>query len=164
MTAEAYKYFQETLINLPPFTFDNYKDGEFTNVEETVMITGEMPRGEFFKEVSGLRPDKDFSPDKIDFNEFKKSDNKSIKFAWIGHSAFLFNISGKLIMLDPMLGNHCAPVPIPSLKRYQEEIALSIDDIDSIDVIKFSSGVIIVSPFLFFLFYTNHINYNLLKF
>ena len=32
-------------------TFDNYKDGAFTNIEETVMITGEMPRGEFFKEV-----------------------------------------------------------------------------------------------------------------
>ena len=29
-------------------TFNNYVDGEFKNIEETVMITGEMPRGEFF--------------------------------------------------------------------------------------------------------------------
>ena len=114
-------------------TFDNYKDGAFTNIEETVMITGEMPRGEFFKEVPGRRPDKDFTPDKIDFYEFKKSNDNLIKFVWIGHSAFLFNIDGKLIMLDPMLGDYCAPVPIPSLKRYQEDIALSINDIDSIN-------------------------------
>ena len=119
-------------------TFDNYGDGEFKNIEETVMITGEMPRGEFFKKKPGRKPVKDFSPDKINFNAFKSDDDYPIKFVWIGHSAFLFNIDGKLIMLDPMLGNYCAPVPIPSLKRYQKDIALSIDDIDSIDLVIFS--------------------------
>ena len=101
-------------------TFENYKDGAFANIEEAVMITGDMPRGEFFKDVPGRRPHKDFSPQKIDFKEFKNSNENSIKFVWIGHSSFLFNIGGKLIMLDPMFGEYCAPVPIPTLKRFQE--------------------------------------------
>ena len=119
-------------------TFDNYRDGEFKNIQETVMITGDMPRGEFFKKKPGRRPSKDYSPDKININAFRKNNLDAIKFVWIGHSAFLFNIDGKLIMLDPMLGDYCAPVPIPSLKRYQEDIALSIDEIDSIDLVIFS--------------------------
>ena len=119
-------------------TFDNYKDGAFVNIEEASMITGDMPRGEFFKDVPGRRPDKDFSPQKIDFKKFRKSNDKSIKFVWIGHSSFLFNIGGKLIMLDPMFGDYCAPIPIPTLKRFQDDIALSIEDIDSIDLVIFS--------------------------
>jgi len=119
-------------------TLDNYSDGEFKNIEETVMITDEMPRGEFFKKIPGRKPDKDIPPVKIDMDTFKETEKYPIKFVWIGHSAFLFNINGKLIMLDPMFGDYCAPVPLPSLKRYQSSIALSIDEIDSIDLVIFS--------------------------
>ena len=45
---------------------------------------------------------------------------KDYKIAWLGHSAFIINLSGKIILLDPMLGSHAAPVPIPSLKRYNK--------------------------------------------
>ena len=48
---------------------------------------------------------------------------------WLGHSAFLINISGSVILLDPMLGSHAAPVPLPSLKRYSSKIAFDIDEL-----------------------------------
>ena len=48
------------------------------------------------------------------------------------------NIDGNILLLDPMLGQYAAPVPLPSLKRYSSKIAFSIDDIDIIDAVIFS--------------------------
>ena len=47
-----------------------------------------------------------------DLEIFKKYDNGRVKVSWLGHSAFLFNINGKIILLDPMLGQYAAPIPV----------------------------------------------------
>ena len=105
---------------------DNFKDGEFMNLEETEMMTGEMPMSEFFKKDSSRRPQFNLKPKKINLESFIGTAKDSImKFAWLGHSAFIFNINGKIILLDPMLGKHAAPLPVPSMKRYSDEIAFS---------------------------------------
>ena len=118
---------------------DNFKDGEFMNLEETEMMTGEMPMSEFFKKDSSRRPQFNLKPKKINLESFIGTAKDSImKFAWLGHSAFIFNINGKIILLDPMLGKHAAPLPVPSMKRYSDEIAFSLDDIITIDAVLIS--------------------------
>ena len=119
-------------------TFPNYMDGEFKNLEQTIMVTSDMPMTNFFKRDSNRVPSEDLIPNIIDIEAFRKNDDNSIKFSWLGHSAFLFNINGKIIMLDPMLGKYAAPIPIPTLRRYHTKIALSFDDLDSIDAVIFS--------------------------
>ena len=51
------------------------------------------------------------------------------KISWLGHSAFILNIDGKIILLDPMLGTHASPVPIPSLKRFNKTLPLNLDSL-----------------------------------
>lgn len=116
-------------------SFSNYNNNEFNNLEETVMVTGEMPMSDFFVRDSNRTPEASIASQNIDINKFKN--NNIINFSWLGHSGFIFNINGTLIMLDPMLGEHASPVPIPTLKRYSE-IPLSFENIEMIDAVIFS--------------------------
>ena len=94
--------------------------------------------GNFFKDHPHLIPSKDITPNKLGLEFFDTKEDKDIKLSWLGHSAFVINVIGIIIMLDPMLGQHAAPVPMPSLKRYSKEIAFEVDDIDRIDVVVYS--------------------------
>ena len=94
--------------------------------------------GNFFKDHPNLVPFNDITPNKLDLEFFDTKEDKDIKLSWLGHSAFVINVSGVIILLDPMLGQYAAPVPMPSLKRYSKEIAFEIDDIDTIDVVVYS--------------------------
>ena len=119
-------------------TFSNYKDGEFTNDEKTELFTEKMTMSDFFKSDPNRIPKKDIPPLDIDFKIFRDQDMEKIKIAWLGHSGFIINIGGRIVLLDPMLGQYAAPLPMPSLKRYSSAVALSIADVDSIDAVVFS--------------------------
>ena len=119
-------------------TLDNYVDGEFKNHEPTKLFTEEMSMGNFFKDHPNLVPAKDITPIELDLESFKSQANGKFKLSWLGHSAFILHLGGNIILLDPMLGQYAAPVPMPSLKRYSSKIAFSVEDIDNIDIVVFS--------------------------
>ena len=127
-------YIQKELYS----TFPNYVNGEFKNHEPTKLFTEEMDMGNFFKDHPNLIPKKDITPNNLDLEFFWSKEDDDIKLSWLGHSAFVINVSGIIIMLDPMLGQYAAPLPMPSLKRYSKEIAFEIDEIDTIDVVVYS--------------------------
>ena len=118
--------------------FDNYNNGEFKNLDKFKMMTGEMSMVKFFKSDPMRRPKFDLIHDEIDLKTFLSSENSKIKISWLGHSAFILNIDGMIVMLDPMLGDYASPLPLPSLKRYSSNIAFPIENIDTIDVVVFS--------------------------
>ena len=120
--------------------YANYKNNEFINIEETIMMTGEMPMSEFFKNDSNKTPNKNIPFEYINIKFLNDIDQNSIKFSWLGHSAFILNIDNKIIMLDPMLTDYASPIPISSLKRYGPDPrkVLSLSSIDSIDIVIFS--------------------------
>lgn len=39
------------------------------------------------------------------------------RVTWLGHSSFLLQGGGRNLLVDPVFSDHCAPVPLPSLKR-----------------------------------------------
>ena len=45
---------------------DNFKDGEFMNLEETEMMTGEMPMSEFFKKELTFQVSASYGPGRYD--------------------------------------------------------------------------------------------------
>ena len=117
-------------------TFQNYEDGEFKNIEQTQRATGKVSIIDFFKNDSNRLPADLLVDKKIDTKKFKRKN--SVNFSWLGHSSFLFNINEKLVMLDPMLTEYASPIPIKRLKRFNTNTAISIDELDSIDVVIFS--------------------------
>jgi L-ascorbate metabolism protein UlaG (beta-lactamase superfamily) len=53
---------------------------------------------------------------------------------WFGHSTFLYEIDGKKILFDPMLGTHAAPLPI-MIKRYPYILPSSAKDLPPLDAV-----------------------------
>ena len=115
-TYEQKKYYEK---------FPNYLEGGFKSIEETPMMTGELSAWDFFKKDSNRLPKDDIITKKVDFNSFMKIDKEDYKITWLGHSSFLLNIGNKIILLDPMLGSHAAPIPLPSLKRYHDSLPIT---------------------------------------
>ncbi|PWJ58658.1 L-ascorbate metabolism protein UlaG (beta-lactamase superfamily) [Dyadobacter jejuensis] len=56
---------------------------------------------------------------------------------WYGHSAFMIELDGKRILIDPMLGHVAAPVSFGS-KRFAYQNEIPIDQLDAIDVVLLS--------------------------
>ena len=53
---------------------------------------------------------------------------------WYGHSAFLFEMDGKKILIDPMLGDYSAPISFGS-KRFPYKEAIPIEELKDIDAV-----------------------------
>lgn len=112
----------------------NYKDGEFINLIETKMGS--------FKEMLSTLPDfislKNGAPKKplpVKFGENKKVNTDTSCFVtWYGHSAFLIEIEGKRILIDPMLSESSSPVGFMT-KRFAYEKPIPIDELTDIDAI-----------------------------
>lgn len=116
----------------------NYEDGEFKNKEVTALFTDEMSFWDFFKTEINREPIKELVPLELDINSFISNDSREMKLVWLGHSAFIINIQGITILLDPMLSSHAAPIPIPSLKRYSSQLAFDIEKLEKIDFVIYS--------------------------
>ncbi len=43
--------------------------------------------------------------------------SEQVQLTWIGHSSFLLQHHGLNLLIDPIFSDHCAPVPLPTLKR-----------------------------------------------
>jgi len=115
--------------------FSNYENNEFQNLEEFKVMSEKMSFFEWFKDRPNRIPKKELHHESLDLDSFTIGSENKIKLSWLGHSAFILNINGYIILLDPMLGKYAAPVPLPSLKRYSSEIAFSIDDLESVDAV-----------------------------
>ena len=72
---------------------------------------------------------------KPDLKAFQEPSDK-IKSIWLGHSSFLLNIDGKMVLLDPVFGEEASPVFF-AVNRYQESV-ISLEELPPIDVIVIS--------------------------
>lgn len=115
-------------------TSPNYGDGQFVNLIETKMGS--------FGDMMGTMPDflfgKNQSPDfdlPVKFGENQQPAVDSLSFVtWYGHSAFLIEMEGKRILIDPMLGEVAAPISFGS-KRWAYTAPIPIDELTNIDVV-----------------------------
>ncbi|NVJ86220.1 MAG: MBL fold metallo-hydrolase [Algoriphagus sp.] len=119
---------------------DHFRDGKFQNLTPTEMTMGFakamklMP--EFFKNDPSRRPDFEIPVEKIDSIDLIKSEKT--RLIWFGHSAFLIQMDGKNILLDPMFGDVPAPHPWLGNKRFFDELPIEIEQLPEIDLVLFS--------------------------
>ena len=128
--------------------FSNFNEDGFQNLEETPMFTEDVSVWDYFKDEmiapskpndkSDVKPISDIIPNQINYLLFNEVNPFDFKISWLGHSAFILNIDGKIILLDPMLGTHASPVPIPSLRRFNQTLPLDPDSLTNIDIVVLS--------------------------
>lgn len=115
------------------------EDGIFVNETPTNMdmnfSTMVKTMREFMKDDPGRQPKKPIQVDKMDSLKIVNVPQNITSITWFGHSAFLIEIEGKIIMIDPMLSDVPAPHPLLGSKRYNEELPLSIDKIPHLDAV-----------------------------
>lgn len=56
---------------------------------------------------------------------------------WVGHSTFLLEVEGVVILTDPMWDFYCSPIPFKALKR-RHDPPISLPDLPPIDVVLIS--------------------------
>jgi L-ascorbate metabolism protein UlaG (beta-lactamase superfamily) len=61
-----------------------------------------------------------------------------VRITWFGHSAFLLEINGKNILLDPMFGDYVGPHPWLGPSRFSNGIPIKIEKLPQIDLVLFS--------------------------
>jgi L-ascorbate metabolism protein UlaG (beta-lactamase superfamily) len=120
---------------------DHYFNGEFHNLIPTNMLmdvkqTAKM-LPEFFRNDPKRVPNFEIPIVKVDSLDLTLV-NIPTRLVWFGHSAFLLQIDGKNILLDPMLGEVPAPHPLLGKKRFSKELPIEIEKLPSIDMILFS--------------------------
>lgn len=114
----------------------NFKEGVFQNQIETVMDMG-------LKQVPGLLKEQFFgkeertpaNPHPVKWEEGNQQKTDSLVYVtWFGHSAFLIEMEGKRILLDPMLGGASAPVSFLT-RRFPYQEPINLDDLTDIDAV-----------------------------
>ncbi|QGM81355.1 MBL fold metallo-hydrolase [Otariodibacter oris] len=88
----------------------------------------------FFKKPPNGIPNHDLPVKKLDPSEIANYEGASRLF-WYGHSAFLLQLEGKNILLDPMFSKVAAPHNWLGSNRYNKELPLNITDLPQIDAI-----------------------------
>lgn len=119
----------------------HYSNGEFRNLIPTSM---DMDIGkavkmlpEFFKNDPTRIPDFEIPVVKVDSLDLVNQ-NLPPRLIWFGHSAFLLQIDGKNILLDPMFGDVPAPHPWLGKGRFSNELPIEIEQLPQIDMVLFS--------------------------
>ncbi len=117
----------------------HFKEGKFQNLIKTGM---DMSIGsifstmkDFIRGIENGKPKQDIPMQKPELTEIKT--NKS-QLIWFGHSAFLLQLSGKNLLIDPMLGKVPAPHPWVGGNRFQKELPVNIKDLPVVDAILIS--------------------------
>ncbi|SFB02843.1 MULTISPECIES: MBL fold metallo-hydrolase [unclassified Bacillus (in: firmicutes)] len=115
----------------------NYSKGRFLNQIDTDMnmsFTENMKIMKDFVKTSPNRKPKDLL--KTERPNWKS--DKHAKVMWFGHSAFMLELDGKTLLLDPMFGSVPSPVPIVGGKRYSGVLPVEIEELPWIDAVLFS--------------------------
>lgn len=121
---------------------DNYADGKFVNEKEANMgmdfKDGLKTMRQFFGSDPSRQPTEPQPIISIDPDEVAQNPDSLTRISWFGHSAFLLQIDGKNILLDPMLGPTPAPHPWLGTQRYTDELPIEIDELPNIDAVLIS--------------------------
>ena len=112
----------------------NYKNGEFTNLVPTPMLTEDRSRASIFWEnlfIKDIRliPTSDIPTVKTNLKELDKGIDQVI---WLGHSSFFVQIAGKRILIDPVFSTYGSPVSFAN-KAFAGTNLYSPEDMPEID-------------------------------
>jgi L-ascorbate metabolism protein UlaG (beta-lactamase superfamily) len=91
-----------------------------------------------FEDAPNRKPKKNIEVEKIDSLSILEHADSISKLTWLGHSAFLLEMDGKKILIDPMLGETPSPHPLRGRNRYSKELPIEIEKLPFIDAIIFS--------------------------
>jgi len=117
----------------------HYEKGKFNNDKPSLPGPWEFDYLKMIREsirgAPNRQPQKNIDVEKIDSLGIVNHDANTTQLTWFGHSAFLLEMDGKKILIDPMLGESPAPLAFIGPKRYSKELPIEIEKLPFIDAI-----------------------------
>jgi L-ascorbate metabolism protein UlaG (beta-lactamase superfamily) len=117
-----------------------FRDGQFRNSAEVAMGMGLSKTAaviyEWFAGAASRSPQGPIPARKLKTSELKDTAGAAM-LTWFGHSAFLLELGGTKILLDPMLGPAAAPVSFIN-RRFDYELPLTLEELPFIDMVVLS--------------------------
>lgn len=120
----------------------HYQDGVFANEIPTSMDMGFTKFMSILKDyiigVPNQTPKSLLPVQLIDSLDIVNRPDTITRLTWFGHSAFLLEIEGKNILIDPMFGPTPSPHPWLGKGRFTEGLPIAIEKLPAIDAVIFS--------------------------
>lgn len=121
---------------------ENHNGKKFVNQGEIdmAMSLGKLTKmiRAFINQVPNTTPNGDIPVEKIDSLEVVDYEHTKPRLIWFGHSAFLLQIAGQHILLDPMFGKVPAPHPRLGPKRFSSQLPIEVEKLPVIDAVIYS--------------------------
>ncbi|WP_018478150.1 MBL fold metallo-hydrolase [Pontibacter roseus] len=120
----------------------NFADGVFQNPVETNMDMAftdmvKLFYERFFGDTSNQTPDWELPVVKLNPDKPDAVQDTATVVTWLGHSAFLVEVEGKRLLLDPMLGDVASPVSFIGPKRFAA-LPITVEELPHIDAVLIS--------------------------
>ncbi|HPQ82473.1 MAG TPA: MBL fold metallo-hydrolase [Candidatus Saccharimonas sp.] len=117
-----------------------FKNGKFVNQIPTPMglSFAAIPAmlSKQFAPHPNRRPRQPLIPERLDIESLATSRQPHI--TWFGHSAFLLQLDGKTILLDPMPSRRASPFQFLGPERFSKSLPATIDQLPAIDMVVIS--------------------------
>jgi L-ascorbate metabolism protein UlaG (beta-lactamase superfamily) len=129
---------KETIVKYS--SLEHHVNGKFVNQIPTEMETDIKSMLPVLKEFLKGNPNRQ-PRQPIPIKPLQLSGQHTIqttKVTWFGHSAFLIEMDGKRLLLDPMFGKAPSPIPWFGNKRYSKELPFDVSGLPQIDLVIFS--------------------------
>ncbi|MEX0290280.1 MAG: MBL fold metallo-hydrolase [Flavobacteriaceae bacterium] len=117
----------------------NFRDGAFVNQKNVPEDLGfwetlKLARKFFFTKVPNGVPRQHIEVQSVDSAQVADYRGET-RLIWFGHSAFLLQIEGKNILIDPMFSEVPAPHPMLGGKRFSKALPLAVEQLPAIDAV-----------------------------
>ncbi|WP_416864487.1 MAG: MBL fold metallo-hydrolase [Imperialibacter sp.] len=120
----------------------HFEEGLFVNNTPTSMemdwATIKTLLRDYLVGVPNLAPENLLPVLKVDSLSIVNRPDTLTRLTWFGHSAFLLEIEGKNILLDPMFGDSPSPISWLGSHRFTEGLPIEIEQLPAIDAVFFS--------------------------
>jgi L-ascorbate metabolism protein UlaG (beta-lactamase superfamily) len=114
-----------------------FKDGKYANPfpSKPVNLNPWKAIKIHLNEKGITRPSQPLPTDSVDIKKAFPEEQTGLHVTWLGHSTFLIQIDGVRILIDPVFGKDVSPVPLFSVKRFQKEIPVSVEELPFMDAV-----------------------------
>ncbi len=130
---EAEEFKKSSQFNVEKNTFQNRRVKIIEQMRKKNFNFGLITK--WFSKGIDREPSNKLPEIKPDVSVFLKDDEK-LKVIWFGHSTFLLNMNGKMILVDPVFSGAASPFSF-MVKRFQKPV-LSLEELPDIDYIVIS--------------------------
>ena len=130
---EKEKFRSSKQFNAEKGSFENSRPEVYANMRENSVDWGVIT--EWFSEGVDRVPKQKLPEIKPNMKQFLQH-SEDLKIIWFGHSSFLLNMDGKLVLVDPVFSGSASPVPFLA-PSFQKSV-LDLGELPEIDYILLS--------------------------